>query len=180
MRNDMQKVIVERARVAHYQAWTTTRDLNKKRNAYRQAKFFHFDEYGDVCDEFSGTKLPMRSRQLGYKLKMFNENLRPLLRFLQSRVGRPWNDVYSEITAQLNRQSTIQDHVLQHLQWEVVKHTVRAADGRVWEWGPNHSPCDHKGGFYVEPETGRLTAGTVKRQVLINHTVSKHPKLENI
>jgi hypothetical protein len=164
MRNDMQKVIVERARVAHHHSSTTTRDLNMKRNAYRKAKFFHLDEYGDVCDEFSGKKLPMRSRQLGYKLKMFNENLRPLWRFLHSRVGRPWNDVYSEIMAQLNRQSTIQNHVLQHLQWEVIQHTIRAADGRVWEWGPNHSPCDHEGCFYLEPETGRLCAGKVKRK----------------
>lgn len=163
MRNDMQKVVVERGRVAHYQAWTTTRDLNEKRNAYRKAKQFKLDEYGDVCDEFSGKKLPMRSRQLGYKLKMFSENLRPLWRFLNSRVGCSWNDVYSEIMAQLNRRSTIQNHVLQHLEWEVIKHTVIAADGRVWEWGPSHGPCDHQGSFYLEPGTGRLCVGTVKR-----------------
>ncbi|MGV1045395.1 hypothetical protein [Limnohabitans sp.] len=164
MRNDMQKVLVERGRVAHYQAWTTTRDLNMRRNAYRKAKNFQLDEFGDVCDEFSGKKLPMRSRQLGYKLKMFNENLRPLWRFLHARVGRPWNDVYSEIMAQLDRKSTVQNHVLQHLEWDVIKHTVRAADGRVWEWGPHHGPCDHDGSFYVEPETGRLCIGTVKRK----------------
>jgi hypothetical protein len=159
----MQKVIVERGRVAHYQARTTTRDLNEKRNAYRKAKHFKLDENGDVYDEFSGKKLPMRSRQLGYKLKMFNENLRPLWRFLHSRVGCSWNDVYSEIMAQLNRRSTIQNHVLQHLEWDVIKHTVIAADGRIWEWGPSHGPCDHEGSFYLEPGTGRLCAGTVKR-----------------
>lgn len=164
MRNDMQKVIVERARIAHYQAWTTTRYLNTKRNAYRSAKFFQLDEYGDVCDDFSGNKLPMRARHMGYNLKMFNENLRPLWRFLHSRVGCPWNDVYSEIMAQLNRQSTIQNHVIQHLELNVFKHTIRAADGRVWEWGTLHGPCDHEGCFYLEPETGRLCAGKIKRK----------------
>jgi hypothetical protein len=167
MRKDMQKVICERARIAHYQAWSTTHDLNKRRNAYRAAKYFQLDECGDVCDEFTGGKLPMRCRQLGQKVKIFNENLRPFWRFLHSRVGRPWNDVYAEITAQLNRQSTIQNHLLQHLHLDVVTHTVRATDGRVWEWGPHHGLCDHKGCFYLEPESGRLCSGTIKRGLAV-------------
>ena len=162
MRKDMKKVITERARVANHQSWIPARALNKQRNVYRKAKFFNLEYDWEVCDIFSGMRLPMRSRLLGPKIKMFNENLNPLKRFLASRAGQHWDAVYSEIMEHLDTKSTINHHVWMHVKSDVVRHTFKTADGRVWEWGNEQMPCDHEGEFYVEPETGILRAGTVK------------------
>jgi hypothetical protein len=49
----------------------------------------------------------------GYK--MLNENLAPLRRFLERQIGRPWDKVYSEIAERLRVDSTVQQHVREHL-----------------------------------------------------------------
>ncbi len=156
----MYKVLVERPRVAHFQASNSIRGLKRARNAYRRAKHFVLDDHGEVCDLYCATALPMRSRQLRNNLKMFSENLNPLWRFLRSRAGRPWNDVYAEIRAQIHPNAAVQQHVLQHIAWDVCSKTRRGTDGRVWNWAEIHGHCDRKGSFYVEPETGVLRVGS--------------------
>jgi hypothetical protein len=47
--------------------------------------------------------------------KFLNENLAPLRRFLHQSVGRPWNDVYSEISQHIRLSSAVQFHILQHI-----------------------------------------------------------------
>lgn len=47
--------------------------------------------------------------------KSLNENLRPLERYLESCVGRSWDKVYSDISKNLNSNSAVQLHVLQHV-----------------------------------------------------------------
>ncbi|WP_106091723.1 hypothetical protein [Enhygromyxa salina] len=47
--------------------------------------------------------------------KWLNENLQPLRRFLLSKVGRPWDRVYSELRANLRVRKAIDLHILQHL-----------------------------------------------------------------
>lgn len=56
----------------------------------------------------------------GYMQKSFDEYLAPLKRFLQRRVGRPWDDVYSEIRQYLRAKTAVHLHVLQHLDDMVV------------------------------------------------------------
>ncbi|MBC7777900.1 MAG: hypothetical protein H7246_20875 [Phycisphaerae bacterium] len=46
----------------------------------------------------------------------FGDNLEPLERFLRSNVGRPWSEVYSELSRQLDRSTVSGEHVFQHLQ----------------------------------------------------------------
>ena len=165
MRKDMHKLLVMRPRVAHYQSWIPIGSLNRRRNAYRAAKQFHMDIDLDVCDTYSGTKQPMKSRLLGYKLKMFGENLKPLKRFLKSRVGFPWDDVYSEIRTVMSTRTTLQHHVFQHLFWEVCTKTQLTEDGRVICSDEFHGYCDYEGQFYVEPVTGLLRVGVNKREI---------------
>lgn len=55
----------------------------------------------------------------GLDHKTLNENLNPLYRFLKTSVGRPWNDVYSEIRAQIDPRRANGFHVLQHVGWYV-------------------------------------------------------------
>jgi len=47
---------------------------------------------------------------------MFGDNLEPLERFLRSKVGCPWSEVYSELNRQLDRSTVSGGHVFQHLQ----------------------------------------------------------------
>ena len=58
-----------------------------------------------------------RTESMGgrYAHKWFNENLRPLVRFLSANVGRPWDKVRSEIGAHVSCRSAVQKHVLDHL-----------------------------------------------------------------
>lgn len=50
------------------------------------------------------------------KSTMFGDNLEPLERFLRSKVGLPWSEVYSELNRQLDRSTVSGEHVFQHLQ----------------------------------------------------------------
>lgn len=157
-------VLLERPRIAHFRAGTSTSDLKNQRNIYRKAKMFQLDEHGEVCDEFSGIKLPMRSRRLNFNLKMFNVKLNPMHRFLLSRVGQPWNTVYSEITAQLRKKSAKLNFALMHLNHHAPENAIRSTNDRFWVWGPFYSPKNHKEGFYIEPETGFLRAVHIPRK----------------
>jgi len=74
------------------------------------------------------------------------DRLAPLKRFLTSAIGRPWDDVWSEITRSTNRWEVKGDHLLQH-----VRHSVymtpgewRAVNDR-YAWGSPH-------GFFVDDE----------------------------
>ena len=91
MRNDMYKVIVERPRA-------------RKGDYVKAAR---------RRDDFEGpSRLGMRA---GYGRPGLNENLRPLKRFLHSRVGRPWDKVMSEIAANIDRRNTVQQHIYTHI-----------------------------------------------------------------
>lgn len=58
----------------------------------------------------------------------FGENLSPLSRFLDSKVGEPWDEVYSEISQNLSKNSTIGAHVFQHI-WGYVLLNCVEIDG---------------------------------------------------
>jgi len=106
-------------------------------------------------------------RRRSGRTKHFNEHLGPLLRFLRSRVGHPWDRVFSEICAHVNRDSVVQDHVRDHVAEIVATHVVLIDD----------VPCSGAGGacgrplrpgrwwhvFYVCPRTGLLRLVTERR-----------------
>jgi hypothetical protein len=76
-------------------------------------------------------------------------------RFLRSRVGQPWNDVFSEICEHADYRSHSGHHLREWLSYEVEQNCFIAEDGSL---------CDEHGHdikfwwhhFYVHPETGRL------------------------
>lgn len=91
--------------------------------------------------------------------KRFSDVLGPLKGYLRKSCGRPWNDVYSEMSALLGRAGYALRHILtQHVHVETS--TYRGVDGKVWFNGRNgyHIGCadGRWSGFYVEPETGIL------------------------
>jgi hypothetical protein len=102
MRSDMTRLLVHRGKSG--KSWASKPPRRKTRRDY------------DNMPKRSGMKQ-------GYQRKYFDEYLSPLKRFLQRRVGAPWNDVYSEIRQYLRVQTAVHLHVLQHLEQMVVLQT---------------------------------------------------------
>ena len=139
MREDMDKVIVERPRrgggvQGDGRIWRNSRDR--------------------------GAHLGM---QRGYAHpKGFNENLAPLKRWLHKQAHRPWDAVYSELCRGIDRRNTVQAHIHQHVD-QFVERETRWIDGMVMVWrrwpGPpawvpvrEHSYTE----LFVHPVTGVL------------------------
>jgi hypothetical protein len=84
--------------------------------------------------------------------KWLSENLKPMERFLEKRLGRPWNDVHSEIAAHLRIDSAVQKHVMDHLR-QMVEVNAILVDGCVRDWNGSEL---RRTQFYVCPRTAQL------------------------
>jgi hypothetical protein len=125
MRPDMAKVIVERPRYG-------SSARGKSKGYGRRLQRLGFDGLPS-CEG-------MKRRHQGHT-KSLNEHLGPLRRYLDSQVGRPWDKVFSEICAHIDRNSAVQDHVRDHVADYVVTHVVEI-DG---------VPCSGEGSTYGRP-----------------------------
>lgn len=117
MREDMAKVIVERPRRGGY----TSKGGKRVQDV-------------DLLPSTEGMRAPHVRHWGGKEL---NENLAPLRRFLNSRVGQKWDEVYSEISAHLKATSAVQQHVRDHVNDFVVTNVTVDAHGELWgtNWG---------------------------------------------
>ncbi len=131
MREDMSRVIVERPRVL---------DSISRKGRSRPLEDLPAQE---------GMRRSQRERG-GYK--MLNENLAPLRRFLERQVGRPWDKVYSEIVERLRVDSTVQQHVRDHLRDFVATRPRRGVS--VWYRRRGESLWHQP--LYVDPRDGIL------------------------
>jgi hypothetical protein len=126
MREDMARVIVERPRI-------NPRNTRKGR--------------ARSLEELPQHEGMRRAQALRGDRKQLNENLTPLRRYLESQVARPWNKVYAEIAAGLRVDSTVQQHVRDHLRdFVAVKPSLVNRFGRKIWWQP----------LYVDPVSGLL------------------------
>ena len=143
MRADMAKVIVERPRVGSR--------AKSKRKGYDR------DQRRAGWEGRAGREGMRRRSGHG---KHFNEHLGPLRRFLLSRVGHPWDKVFSEICAHVNRNSAVQDHVRDHVAQIVATHVVLIdgvpCSGEGGDYGRPLRPSRWWHVFYVCPRTGLL------------------------
>jgi hypothetical protein len=135
MREDMYKVIVERPR------------RGKKGDAAAAR----------LRQDFDGpTRLGMRA---GYGYRNLNENLAPLRRYLRAQLGRPWNKVFSEICAGIDRRNTVQQHIHQHIR-DFIAIDVEVHEGRLVDLGDRWR--FFRGDFgvsqelYVDPRSGLI------------------------
>jgi hypothetical protein len=135
MREDMYKVIVERPRKG---------GLNDGARQFRN-------------DDERGGKIGMKQ---GYhSRKGLNENLAPLKRWLASQVNRPWDKVYAELCANIDRRNTVQEHIFAHIDG-FVERNIKLIDGDLYVqegWRMRFIPL--KGSqveLYVHPRTGLL------------------------
>lgn len=144
MREDMARVIVERPRRGGHGA--------RKGATKRLAD--------DVCSERETKHEGMRPRRV-YARKELNENLKPLYRWLDAQVGRPWSKVYSELRARIDLRSATQLHILQH-----ATGFGRPGSGYV-ETSPRvkeDGTLDYGWRLYVDPKTGILRSGGQARR----------------
>lgn len=127
MRDDIAKLLCERQRIG-----------SRSKSLKTGMKLDPRIDYDDDFDSGPSRHSTSRRRQHGWNSKELNENLRPLYQFLDKSVGRKWDDVYSEICANLNPTKAIDYHVFQHLGWHVDLH--------------RHGRHDHRyyGGLYVD------------------------------
>lgn len=144
MRADMAKVIVERPRKKGH-SW------NKPKGYQRQLRRLGVDG--------SPSREGIKARWQG-RTKDLNEHLGPLRRYLDSQVGRPWDKVFAEICACIDRASAVQDHVRDHVEAYVATH-VLLIDGVPCsgEGGRNYGQPLHRLRYrpwYVCPRTGLL------------------------
>jgi hypothetical protein len=153
MRDDMFKVIVERPRRKPWASPKTAR-------AYRNS-------------EQVPTKIGIRK---GYdERKWLNENLAPLQRWLESQVNRPWDKVYAELAANIDRRNTVQEHIFAHID-QLVERKTRFIDGEVfvmqrWPRAGLVPIRESRATLYVHPKTGilrfnkhRVTRAQAKRE----------------
>jgi hypothetical protein len=145
MRPDMAKIIVERPR---RRSWFGKVDHPKRvmRHAAKRDP--------EHAIAIRGMRRLAHSSR-GKHLKSLNENLAPLERFLDRAVGRPWNEVYSEISQHIRLSSAVQFHILQHI-GDFVE--VRPGPGRRW-WRPR---------LWVDS-----TDGMLKRRELRNISIDR-------
>ncbi len=140
MRPDMYQVIIERPRLGGSRA--------------------KGDGRARMRDRLDPEHAPNRgSMSRSHGTKHLNENLAPLRRFLRSRIGRPWDEVYSEICAHINLSSAVQKHVLDHLRDMVYTHVVRRGDELVMFGRYGLEPLEARRWLacvYVCPDTGVL------------------------
>lgn len=131
MRPDMDKVLVERPRTG---------------GGYLKPKKFRGDP------EESPTREKIRPVGRYGSRKQLNENLSPLRKYLESKVGQHWDKVYSELRANVSMDNTVQAHIMQHL-WGYVNRDVHVLDGRVFEKTHTFRYELRDGSLYVCPKT---------------------------
>ncbi|MGD1875782.1 MAG: hypothetical protein ACFB02_22405 [Mastigocoleus sp.] len=92
------------------------------------------------------------------KTKCFSDHIRPLYKWLCSKIGQPWNDVYSELCKNLNIKGLSGQHILSHI-WNFVELHVVLIDGIPYRKSERDRPLPSYGRYeqlYVHPDTGIL------------------------
>lgn len=143
MRNDMSKVLVEKPRGGLRSAY----DLRGSRRKWRN----RIDRDGESAPLRFGIRRDAKDR------KGFGENVNPLYRYLSKQIHRPWAKVYSELSAHIDRRSTVQEHLFQHVSDRVAVDTF-LSEGRVFvhSYGGPEPLEESRRELYVHPLTGIL------------------------
>jgi len=91
--------------------------------------------------------------------KVFNDNLQPLMRFLNTNQGKNWNKLYKVLCSNLDRRTLSGEHVFNHL-WDFVYTNVTIENKRIYcmRYGviQELTSSEKWPRFYVHPQTGQL------------------------
>lgn len=144
MRHDISRVVTERPR-------TGGGKLDKR---YRR-EFAWSRLVQEGREEDSPLRESIR-KKWGFNRKEFRDFLAPVKGFLRKSVGRPWNNVWSEISQNLSFGSTTQRHVLGHADDYVEKNPIEQEDGSVTDYRGYPIQNFRGPSLYVHPSTGLL------------------------
>lgn len=139
MRKDMHKVIVERPRHGHWMK-------NKTNKSNFRVKHKKNIDDGFVHQSMSGIK------QFGYSSKELNEHLSPLKRFLARAVGRPWDNVWSEICSVVSSDTAVLKHVRDHVKGYVFTDAAFDENGTPHDPRVGHDVSSIVHMFYVDSQ----------------------------
>lgn len=152
MRQDMKKVLTESPRRGSGDGY---REYRRKENS------------GDLEDlpTHQGMRVPYVKNWGDHK--EFSDHLGPLIRYLWGSIGRPWNDVWSEVCACVPSGNTVDDHLKDHVVREVEIYNYVGDDGEVYckptsrnRFGSRYGGPTKPRGLYVDPRDGLLKAGS--------------------
>jgi hypothetical protein len=145
MRPDMARVVTERPRWGH-EAPSRKFGRRLSQNEIRR----------EQEDDSALAGFVAWSRLRNRDAKTLSDVLGPLRKYLRRQVGRPWDKVWSELCANLDRRTVAGIHIFDHIRQEVVLHATVAEDGRVLarsRWSRDLREVD---GLYVHPRTRLL------------------------
>jgi hypothetical protein len=99
----------------------------------------------------------------------------PFDRFLTSRLGRLWDDVYAEVSAEFDHRSNVGRNFFRDLRWHVVTSCwIGAETGTIYATGPwSRGDCPVENEFYVHPHTGVLCWADKIERPRAEHPVDK-------
>ncbi len=114
----------------------------------------------DGPEYFGPTKIKMHMgstpRRTWDDDKNFTDVLGPIKGYLRSSCGRPWDDVFSEISKMLGSAGYALGHIItDHI--NVATNTWMGASGQIYyEYNGTNTVGGYRGDFYVHPWTGIL------------------------
>lgn len=153
MRADMSRVLITRPRYKSLGCTDKNPDSIKSRRMSKSHDVEFLDSLPRRQKMKPGNFGPYAAR------KELNDYLSPLIRFLNANIGRNWDKVYAEIREGISPNSTIQMHILQHVE-DFVHKNVTVEYGRVYlTHAHSYQPIRlyHTGWtFYVNPSTNIL------------------------
>lgn len=121
MRDDIAKLLVERQRIGSSNKSIKTGKKLDPSLDYDSGDFDWGPTYVSSARHRQELRCSaIRERGMGKtNYKSLNENLRPLYQYLDKAVGRPWDDINSDILSNIDVRSVIGHHVMQHVGWHV-------------------------------------------------------------
>lgn len=180
MRDDMDKLIYEKPR----SKGCGKAKLRHNRHITKQVCKIATVDTDIETPDFKGMRKVHTSTPYSWDdRKHWNKNVNPLRRFLRSRVGMKWDDVYSEIMAGLNMSSHSQYNVWKQLiQWgEVETKTYMEGNAVMCSGVCGPSRVDEfywQEAFYVDPRDGLLCC-TKKKDTNKNYNGIKKVRLNS-
>lgn len=143
MRDDMAKMLVETHRSPAFYTYKKCRRTNKQSDQ---------------------EELPSKQRMLapyGWNTKNFGENFAPLVGFIRKSVGRPWDDVYSELSKGLTGGGAVVEHVYVHL-WQYVTRKPDFTTGKAMDISGYRKPREFTSHEWYVDIDGILREGVDK------------------
>lgn len=109
-----------------------------------------------------------RIKWMKSETKCLDDNLGPLIRFLESKKGKYWDKVYSELCQRMDKKSVIGQHLFDHLM-DFVYTNVYVVNGKVYSMNWRQGEHELKSSrwwpmFYVHPKSGVLVKVKKRRE----------------